>query len=60
LEYPEFYADWPVAEGRSILWRTYDSDTADKRLSGLVSIDLYTSTGTVVAHIATVPASDES
>ncbi|MFM8219153.1 MAG: hypothetical protein ACKOJF_09515, partial [Planctomycetaceae bacterium] len=60
LEYPEFYADWPAAEGRSILWRTYDSGTADRRLTGLVSLDLYTSTGSLVAHIATVPASDES
>jgi len=60
LEYPEYYADWPAAEGRPILWRTHDVGTANGKLSGSVRLDLYRQGTGHVAQIAVVPAADGS
>jgi parallel beta-helix repeat protein len=59
VDYPNYYTDWPNAEGRGILWHTYDSTTGT--ISGSVDIDLIDATTlTKVADIAIVPASDGS
>ncbi|MFN7806599.1 MAG: right-handed parallel beta-helix repeat-containing protein, partial [Planctomycetaceae bacterium] len=60
LEYPEYYADWPAAEGRPILWSSYDSSTADKKMAGSVKIELFQQGGGLVTQIAMVPAADGS
>jgi len=57
LAYPEYYTDWPAAQGRSILWSTYDSTTADKQLGGFVRIELHKEGVGKVRDIATVQAS---
>ncbi len=56
LDYPDYYTDWPAAEGRSILWHTYDAATGDHKLAGNVSVDLYQVGVGKVANIAVVSA----
>jgi large repetitive protein len=58
--YPNYYVDWPDAEGRAIQWHTYDALTADQRLTGQVQLELYRAGLGKVADIATVPAVDGS
>lgn len=55
IDYPNFYADWEVNVGHSILWHTFN-------VTGNVSIDLYQDNGggnlQWLSNIAVVPASD--
>ncbi|MEI8369156.1 MAG: right-handed parallel beta-helix repeat-containing protein, partial [Planctomycetia bacterium] len=60
LAYPEYYADWPAAQGRAILWSTYDPGTVDNRLAGFVRLELHQEGVGKVCDIATVSASDGS
>ncbi|MBM4012653.1 MAG: hypothetical protein FJ286_14990, partial [Planctomycetes bacterium] len=57
LAYPEYYTDWPAAEGRSILWSTFDALTADRKLGGFVRIELHQEGVGKIRDVATVEAS---
>ncbi|NDC63944.1 MAG: hypothetical protein EBZ59_08195, partial [Planctomycetia bacterium] len=60
LAYPEYYVDWPAAEGRPIQWSSYDSATPGRTLTGFVAIELHKVGVGKVADIATVAASTGS
>jgi parallel beta-helix repeat protein len=55
IDYPEYYTDWPVNQGRPILWHSYDSAAPEHALEGLVDIDLYRVGAGKVADITPVP-----
>jgi len=57
IAYPEYYVDWPAAEGRAIQWSSYDAATGDGLLPGFVAIELHRVGAGKVADIATVAAS---
>jgi hypothetical protein len=58
VDYPNYYADWTVDEGRAILWHTYDVAQLDRKLTGTVDIALYQVGVGKVADISTAPAAD--
>ncbi len=51
VDYPNFFTDWPAAEGRGVFFRSVN-------VSGNVDIDLLDAAGNFVADIAVVPAED--
>ncbi|MFM7205286.1 MAG: NosD domain-containing protein, partial [Planctomycetaceae bacterium] len=60
IAYPEYYVDWPAAEGRAIQWSSYDAATGDGVLAGSVAIELHKVGVGKVADIATVAAASGS